>query len=547
MHAVTRLRLVLLELALAAGSAAWPQTKPGSNLCASCHPAIYASYRTTPMASSARKLDPTSVPETFDHASFDHAASGFQYRVSVANSGYVLRFEKGTGGLSGQKTLAYAIGSGARARSYLIEQDGFLYEAPVAYYSAGKSWGLAPGFAQYEYPYLTRPIVPGCLSCHASFIEAVPITLNRYGSPPFLEGGVACERCHGSGQAHVAKMRSGKIAGDLEIVNPAKLAPDQRDAICAQCHLTGEVTVMGAGSNWNSFKPGNRLTDTQTVFVRSEQRAGVKVTGHVEDLALSACKRASGDKLWCGSCHDPHSLPPSQMGAWFRAKCLSCHASRDCSETLAARSKLKDDCIGCHMPKTPATDAEHVVFTDHSIPRRPRRELLPAAADAELVVFGGASAPPRDLALAYAIKAIGRQTGADRTRALSLLQRAAGAAPNDVEVLLFLAERYRNDGNNDLALPLYQRAIALDAGQVTGSVGLGGIMMERGNYAEAVRLWTDALSKNSGLELVRMNLAVALLRTGDKIAARSMLEKAVSLNPAFPPTRQMLDQMKHAP
>jgi Tfp pilus assembly protein PilF len=163
-----------------------------------------------------------------------------------------------------------------------------------------------------------------------------------------------------------------------------------------------------------------------------------------------------------------------------------------------------------------------------------------------LVAFGGAPASSRDLALAYAIKAIGRQTGADRTRALSLLERAASAAPNDVEVLLFLAERYRNDGNNDLARPLYRRAIALDAGQVTGSVGLGGIMMERGNYAEAIRLWNDALSKNSGLELVRMNLAVALLRTGDRVAARSMLEKAVSLNPAFAPTRQMLEQMSHA-
>jgi tetratricopeptide (TPR) repeat protein len=548
MLAVTRLRLVLLELALAAGSAAWPQTEPGSELCASCHSAIYASYRSTPMASSARKLDPASAPETFERASFDHAASGFQYGVSVTNSGYVLRFEKANGVLDGQKTLAYAIGSGVRARSYLLAQDGFLYEAPVAYYSAGKSWGLAPGFDQFEYPYLTRPIAPGCLSCHASLIEAVPFTLNRYGTPPFLDGGVACERCHGSGEAHVAKMRSGKVATDPEIVNPAKLAPDRRDAICAQCHLTGEVTVMRVGSNWSSFRPGNRLSDTQTVFVRTGQRPGIKVTSHVEDLALSACKRASGDKLWCGSCHDPHSLPaPSQTGVWFRAKCLSCHATRDCSETLAARTKLKDDCIGCHMPKSPATDAEHVVFTDHSIPRRPRRALLPPAPDAELVAFGGAPASPRDLALAYAIKAIGRQTGADRTRALSLLEKAASTAPNDVEVLLFLAERYRNDGKNDLALPLYQRAIQLDAGQVTGSVGLGGIMMEQGNYAEAIRLWTDALSKNSGLELVRMNLAVALLRTGERAAARSMLEKAVSLNPAFPPTRQMLEQISHAP
>jgi cytochrome c-type biogenesis protein CcmH/NrfG len=162
-----------------------------------------------------------------------------------------------------------------------------------------------------------------------------------------------------------------------------------------------------------------------------------------------------------------------------------------------------------------------------------------------LVAFGGAPASSRDLALAYAIKAIGKQSGADRTRALGLLERAAREAPNDVEVLLFLAERYRNDGRNDLARPVYERAIRLDPGQVTASVGLGGIMMEHGEYAEAIRLWTDALSKNSGLELVRMNLAVALLRTGDRTAAISMLEKAVSLNPAFAPTRQLLEQARH--
>jgi len=112
---------------------------------------------------------------------------------------------------------------------------------------------------------------------------------------------------------------------------------------------------------------------------------------------------------------------------------------------------------------------------------------------------------------------------------------------------MFLAERYRNDSKNDLARPLYERAIALDPAQVTAPVGLGAIMMEGGDYAGAIRLWTDALSKNSGLELVRLNFAVALLRTGQRTAAIAMLEKAVGLNPAFAPARQMLEQLKHTP
>ena len=148
-----------------------------------------------------------------------------------------MEFEKTDGGsLRGSKTLAWFVGSGAVARSYLLAADGFLYEAPVAYYSATARWDLAPAYDRYAYPYLTRPVVPPCLNCHASFLSVVPGTLNRYGAAPFREGGVACERCHGPGEAHIQKMRSGAAAGGAAIVNPAKLAPDRRDSVCAQCH-----------------------------------------------------------------------------------------------------------------------------------------------------------------------------------------------------------------------------------------------------------------------------------------------------------------------
>jgi Flp pilus assembly protein TadD len=68
-------------------------------------------------------------------------------------------------------------------------------------------------------------------------------------------------------------------------------------------------------------------------------------------------------------------------------------------------------------------------------------------------------------------------------------------------------------------------------------------MMERGNFAEAVRLWTDALGKNAGLELVRLNLAVALLSLGNRDAAEVNLRKALSLNPAFTPAIDLLQKL----
>ena len=163
-------RALPLVLVLALAWVGRSQSGGGSAVCAACHAAIYQSYQRTPMARSARKLDPSTAPERFEKATFTHRPSDYHYRVSLTKAGYTLEFAKD--GLTASKVLAYAVGSGTRAYSYLIGEDGFLYEAPVAYYAAGNAWGLAPGYDGYSYPYLTRPIAPGCLSCHASSVQA---------------------------------------------------------------------------------------------------------------------------------------------------------------------------------------------------------------------------------------------------------------------------------------------------------------------------------------------------------------------------------------
>ena len=327
----------------------------GSAVCAECHRAIYDTYRQTPMArSSGRAGDPPS-PEKFARAAFDHAPTGFQYRVSRKDGAYLLEFAKSDGTLRGAKPLPYFIGSGATARSYLLADDGYLFEAPVAYYSGTGKWGFAPNYETYAYPYLTRPAMAGCLNCHASFLKPLPQTQNRYAATPFAEDGIACERCHGPGDAHVRKMKSGDSTGGAAILNPAKLGADQRSSVCAQCHLTGDARVMRPGRDWQSYRPGDRLSDSLTVFVRTGAVPGMKVTSHVEKLSLSACQRAAGDRLWCGTCHDPHVVPkPAERAAWFRQKCLGCHETGACKETKSARARRQDDCTAC--PPRP-TDA----------------------------------------------------------------------------------------------------------------------------------------------------------------------------------------------
>jgi hypothetical protein len=518
-----------------------------SAACAPCHRAIYDSYQRTPMAASSGEAGRAVPPEAFGRAAFTHAASGFRYRVSRTRGSLRMDFEKATNlSLSGRKPLAWFVGSGAVARSYLLVADGFLFEAPVSYYSASASWDLAPAYDRYAYPFLTRPIAPACLSCHASGIAVVPGTQNRFGPNPFREGGITCERCHGTGEAHIAKMKSGQGEGGSGILNPPNLMADRRDSICAQCHLSGEVRVNRPGATWDTYRPGDRLADSMTVFVRAQVSPGMTVNSHFEKLGQSACKRRAGDRLWCGSCHDPHSVPAApQRAAWFRRKCLNCHAEQPCKESPAARARRQDDCTACHMPKSPVIDALHVVYTDHSVPRRPRPAALPPA-DADLVPFEGFTASARDLALAYAITAARQPPAPGRTRALQLLEAAERDSPDDSEVLLYLAEIYRTGGQPDRAIPLYRRAMRLDPTEVTASVGLGGILFERGQYRESIRLWQDALSRNSGLVLVSTNLAMAQWNSGELASAESTLRRVIDLSPGFQPARDLLRRLQDA-
>jgi len=454
--------------------------------CTPCHREIFERYMRTPMARSSGAVKESLGPATFG-----------DYRLA----GHSME----TGGW--KKELAYFIGSGATARSYLIASDGFLFEAPVAYYSLAKKWALAPGYERYGYPYVTRPILPGCLTCHASFLQPTANTQNGYRMPPWAEGGVACERCHAKTESHYA--------------NPAKLVADRRDSICAQCHLSGEARVMRPGADWQTYHPGDRLSDSATTFVRAGGSA-MQVTSHVENLAQSRCKQASSDRLWCGTCHDPHST--SDIAAIQRT-CQSCHA---------CKTKQTMRCVECHMPKSPVDDAQHVVYTDHSIPRRPRT-LKPALKDAELVVFGGGKPSSRDLGLAYAI-------AGQPDRARSLLESAP--LDRDPEAEVYLAEIYRNAGDIARAVPLYERALASDPAQVTAMVGLGAIRFQQQRDAEAIRLWTDALSRNPGLDLTRTSLAMAQWRSGDGSGAKATLTKGLELSPGFRPAIDLLQRLK---
>jgi len=525
----------------------------GSSACRECHASIYRRYLTTPMARSSGRMSETQFSESMAKSTFLHSYSGVNYRVMREGGGVYFEFSKNTptGGLppiKGRRRLDYFVGSGAAGRSYVSTVEGFLFQAPVSYYSAEAKWDISPGYERSDTLNLVRPIEVECLQCHASRLQLVPGTQNRFQDSPFLENGIGCERCHGPGKTHVDRMRGGKPEGASSIVNPAKLDARRRDSVCAQCHLTGEAQVMKARKSHSGFLPGEDLAEHRVSFVwKSAPAQGLKVTSHYEKLWQSVCKKASGDRLWCGSCHDPHSSPQETARQdYFRQKCITCHRPANCRADPQLRSASRDNCVGCHMPKRETLDVGHVVYTDHSIPgRQPGNSPLGEnLQDLKVTSFWAGPTDARDLGLAYAKLAVRDGRSADFTRAFDMLTQVATGGIDDAELLLHLGYLYDRAGNDGKALPLYERALRLDPSKLEAAINLGAIFSAGGRQSEAVRLWEDALTRNIGLDTARINLALAHMRSGDRRAAERSILKALEYQPDFPLARKLWSELQ---
>ncbi len=354
----------------------------GNAACAPCHPDVVRKYEQTPMARSTRPVDGKVPPGTFRHA-----PSNTTYTITTSGQVQMRR-----GNTTESQHFDYVVGSGAEGLTYLISKAGFLFQAPITWYRRTNRWDASPGYQNDATMAWDRPIEPSCLMCHSSQVTPVYGTLNKYVAPPFRQNGVACERCHGPGSEHIATAGS---ASRTPMVVPSKLDPERRDDVCRQCHLMGEARIPRPGHIFGEYRAGARLADYVAYFVMDDPNGpALRTTSHIEKLNASRCKLASGNKLWCGTCHDTHSTPDDPE-TWYRSKCQTCHEPQTCGRG--------DNCIACHMPKSQATDAGHGAFTDHSIPRRPAARPAPAASAVwRLKPFSNADQSDRELAQAYA-------------------------------------------------------------------------------------------------------------------------------------------------
>lgn len=115
---------------------------------------------------------------------------------------------------------------------------------------------------------------------------------------------------------------------------------------------------------------------------------------------------------------------------------------------------------------------------------------------------------------------------------LALLLVAACDPPDisrgdDYDATVRRADEARLAGNQDTAIPLYERALMTNPNGVEAKLGLGQSFLSIGAGDEAAAQFRDVLAKRSGDNAARRGLAGALISTGQPALAEQQIDAAL--------------------
>ncbi len=552
-------------------------TKPGVKYvgdatCAECHAELVESYRHHPMGRALAPVTEAVTPVRYDPGSHNPFVKQ-EFRYQVERRGGRI-FHKETRTDAQGRTVAeieaeihYALGSGTRGYSFLVNREGHLFQSPISWFTQNQRWDLAPGY-EHRHQHFERPISAACLFCHCNRAEPAKDAFNRFEPPIFQGYGIGCERCHGPGELHV-KSRQIRDGVDYTIVNPRHLEPALREGVCQQCHLQGDGRILRPGKELYDYRPGLPLHEFLSIFVRSaELTDNYKAVSQVEQMHFSKCFKGSsglGDRLGCVSCHDPHRRPAAEERiAFYRERCLNCHGrsapgfrlsaieepnarpqqpavtaregrkpiadSRSptaegrkplagCSVPEAVRraTSAQDSCMDCHMPRSSTPDIAHTAMSDHRILRKPDHRTGRAAptalasGDNPLVQFHRNLLPPDD-------RSAGRELGI----ALVGMTRAMEGNWTSNRTAKHLG---------GLALPRLDAALKLRPNDVPVLDAKAYALWVQGRGQEAIPVYEAALAANPRLEATLDDFAMLLAQFGRRDEALARRKLTIELNP----------------
>jgi Tetratricopeptide repeat len=564
----------ILAYAQAAKNAA-PATQPktagveyaGSAACAQCHQGIYKQFSKTGMGRSMSLVTPEVLKTIHVPASVQDKNSNAHIDVEVRDGKlYQTQYEKGADGQElyrDSHELEWIIGAGANGFGGLLKQDEYVFQAPLSFYSKTQSWALSPGYEFGNYGF-NRPILPACIFCHSGRPNPTPEGNGHFGTPQFSELAIGCENCHGPGLSHVLAMQVGAAnyqGHDPTIVNPAHLSNLLSDNICMSCHQTGDVRVLQTGKELKDFRPGTPLDKTLSILMVPPKRDSPPQSDlleHYYSMTLSKCYRASGGKLGCISCHDPHVEPSREEApVYFRNKCMACHSEKSCTLALDVRQHQQppDDCAGCHMRKRDVQEISHSSITNHRILTRPD-EPFPEAAFQETTaalpdlihvnpVPSQKNSSPSPLILLQAYGELAEQHPEYLPRYFEVLDQLERTDPGNPLVLAAMGTRELQMGKFEDAVTHLRRALETGPKTVLYTE-LAGALVKLDRSAEAEVILRKAIALDPFNPELQRALIVRLIELKEYASARTALESYVERFPEDSFMRQMLARAQAA-
>ena len=520
----------------------------GSSACRECHPEIWEKYQSHPMAKSFTKVAAAEPIEDYTNKT-EFAPPGYRrYRVEKSTDKvrhHEIMVDQAGEVLYDQSVpIAYVFGSGKRGRGYVIDHDGLLFKSSISWFSDRREWGLSPDYLPESHRRFERRVTGGCLTCHSGLPNFVRNEADRFGNPPLLEEAIGCERCHGPGRKHVEFRESDSTATD-PIVNPRHLDVDRREAICAQCHLHGEVRILQSGRMPHDFRPGERLEENWVTFVQSRgtgvTRSG-RAASQVEHMVSSTCFKKSDGRMGCISCHDPHFVPShAEKQDYYRQQCLKCHTVEACSQPLSLRNQApyEDNCVACHMPSVPAENILHRSVADHRILRESLPEQDEEGSGSSIVFqFSETPIPESDLKRARALKMMNEAVGPPiqpelADEATQMLLSLVDQYPSDVEILIALGNGYQVQNQGTKAESYWLKVLEINPRHESTIQTLALLYQSKNQVGLAEKYLSQFIELNPWHGAYHGRLAGALMQRGETRQAIAAAERGLQLNPTI--------------
>ncbi len=197
-----------------------------------------------------------------------------------------------------------------------------------------------------------------CAGCHADIAKAFDknphhvLTTDKH----LGHAGFACEACHGPGAKHMNSLAAG------DIVDPAKITPEEQNKLCLACHRN-ELTPVGpiAGGHPQGG-PGCvgchsiHGTDHRPLVVQRAPDVNKLCAGcHLSvwaDFQRPFKHRLPEGAMSCVDCHNPHGSGSQTMRVAFANEpgCVRCHGEMRGPFTYEHAPVRLEGCAGCHEP-----------------------------------------------------------------------------------------------------------------------------------------------------------------------------------------------------